>query len=212
MEVSNSVEDRHATVEDEDLEAVLLCQKGDVEAFGILVERYQKKMLNVAYRMIGDYEEACDAVQEAFLAAFRAISKFRREARFSTWLYGIVVNSAKNRRIQMKRRTTRFDREREGSGDSPGGRGGCDCSAVSVPQDSILERLEKKELEARVQECIGLLDDGHREILILRDIQGLSYDEMVAVLKIPLGTVRSRLFRARNTLKDLLLQRIGDFS
>jgi len=198
MEVSNSVEDKNATIEDDDLEWVLLCQKGDAEAFGVLVERYQKKMLNVAYRMIGDYEESCDVVQEAFLAAFRAISKFRGEARFSTWLYGIVVNSTKNRLNQLNKRKYRF------------------CSEGSCPDNPqrnfILEQLERKELEARVQECIGFLDDGHREILILRDIQGLSYDEIVAILKIPLGTVRSRLFRARNTLKDLLLHRIGDFA
>jgi len=213
MDVSSSVEDKDAIVEDEDLEVVLLCQKGDVEAFGILVERYQKRMLNVAYRMIGDYEDSCDVVQEAFLAAFRAISMFRREARFSTWLYGIVVNSTKNRLIQLNRRKSRLTSEGFCTSNSSGGEGaGCNCRAASDQQDSILEHLERKEREARVQECIGLLDEGYREILVLRDIQGLSYDEIVTILKIPLGTVRSRLFRARSTLKDLLLSRIGDFS
>jgi len=213
MEVSHSAQDKHAIVEDEDLDVVLLCQQGDVEAFGILVERYQKKMLNVAYRMIGDYEEACDVVQEAFLAAFRAISKFRREARFSTWLYGIVVNSTKSRLLQLNRRKTRLSSEAFCS-DNPAASdgGGCACVAAAVPQDSVLEQLERKEREVRVQECIGLLDDGYREIIVLRDIQGLSYDEICTILTIPPGTVRSRLFRARNTLKDLLLSRIGDFS
>jgi len=104
MEASNSLKEQPPIIEDDDLETVLLCQKGDVEAFGVLVDRHQKKMLNVAYRMIGDYEEACDVVQEAFLAAFRSVAKFRREARFSTWLYGIVVNCAKNRLIELKQR------------------------------------------------------------------------------------------------------------
>ncbi len=213
MEVSNSQEDKSAIVEDADLEAVLLCQKGDVEAFGILVERYQKKMLNVAYRMIGDYEESCDVVQEAFLAAFRAISKFRREARFSTWLYGIVVNSTKNRLLQLKSKKARLTSVEFCPDLSSGNPGcGCSCQEVSGPQDSVLEDLERKERDAQVQECIGLLDEGYRDILVLRDIQGLSYDEIVSVLRIPVGTVRSRLFRARNTLKDLLLQRMGDFS
>jgi len=212
MEVADKADNKNKTVEDDDLEWVLLCQKGDVEAFGVLVERYQKKMLNLAYRMTGDYEESCDVVQEAFLATFRAIKKFRGEARFSTWLYGIVVNSTKNRLKQMNRMKTRFYHEGACSGNTlSGDGGGCDCQAMPSQQDSLLEQLEKKELEARVQECIGLLDDDHRGILVLRDIQGLSYDEIVIILKIPPGTVRSRLFRARNTLKDLLLHRIGDF-
>lgn len=212
MEVSDKAKDEKRTVEDDDLKWVMLCQKGDVEAFGVLVERYQKKMLNMAYRMIGDYEEACDVVQEAFLAAFQAIKKFRGEARFSTWLYGIVVNSTKNRLKQLKRIKTRFRHEGAYPGDSLDRNGvGCDCGATVGQQDSILEHLEKKELDARVQECIAHLDDDHREILVLRDIQGLAYDEIVVILQIPLGTVRSRLFRARNTLKDLLLSRIGDF-
>lgn len=213
MEVSNSQEDKSAIVEDADLEAVLLCQKGDAEAFGVLVEKYQKKMLNVAYRMIGDYEESCDVVQEAFISAFRAISKFRREALFSTWLYGIVVNFTKNRLTKLKSKKARLT-SAEFCPDLPPGMTGCGCSCqeVSGPQDSVLEELERKERDAQVQECIGLLDEGYREILVLRDIQGLSYDEIVSILRIPIGTVRSRLFRARNSLKDLLLQRMGDFS
>ncbi|OPY84663.1 MAG: ECF RNA polymerase sigma-E factor [Syntrophus sp. PtaU1.Bin208] len=211
LEASNTREDKSAIVEDADLEAVLLCQKGDVEAFGILVEKYQKKMLNVAYRMIGDYEESCDVVQESFIAAFRAISKFRREARFSTWLYGIVINSTNTRLIQLKSTKNRLT-SAEFRPDLSPGNSGCSCEGVSVPQDSVLEDLERKERDAQVQECIGLLDEGYREILVLRDIQGLSYDEIVTILQIPLGTVRSRLFRARNSLKDLLLQRMGDFS
>jgi len=212
MELSDKAEDKNKTVEDDDLKWVMLCQKGDVEAFGVLVERYQKKMLNVVYRMIGDYEESCDVVQEAFLAAFRAIKKFRGEARFSTWLYEIVVNSTKNRLKQLNRMKARFCHEGACSDDSLNRNGGgCDCRKAPGHQDSILEHLEKKERDARVQECINLLDGDHREILVLRDIQGLSYDEIVVILQIPLGTVRSRLFRARNTLKDLLINRIGDF-
>ena len=212
MEVSDQAEDKNKIIEDEDLEWVLLCQNGDVEAFGVLVSRYQKKMLNVAYRMIGNYEESCDVVQEAFLSAFRAIKKFRREARFSTWLYGIVLNSTKNRIQQLNRMNTRFCSDGACPGDPLEGEGdGYGCGTAAVLQESVLEKLEKKELEARVQECIGCLDDDHREIVVLRDIQGLSYDEIVVTLGIPLGTVRSRLFRARNTLKDLLFSRIGDF-
>jgi RNA polymerase sigma-70 factor (ECF subfamily) len=89
---------------DEDELLVRSAQKGDLRAFESLVEKYQKKMLNLAFRMLGDYEEACDAVQEAFLSAFRAIRKFRGEAKFSSWLYGIVLNQARNRLRQLASR------------------------------------------------------------------------------------------------------------
>ena len=194
-------------IEDEDREIVLRCQRGEVDAFSILVERHQKKMLNVAYRMTGDYEEACDCVQEAFLAAYRGIEKFRKEARFSTWLYGIVVNQTKNRLRQLRNRQnhegtvtehplcgeiSRNDGERTGTAESA-----ADC-------------WERKELEARVQACIGDLDEDYREVLVLKDIQNLSYEEIRETLHIPAGTVKSRLFRARLALKDCLVRVLGD--
>ncbi|HQL89017.1 MAG TPA: sigma-70 family RNA polymerase sigma factor [Syntrophales bacterium] len=93
--------------DDEDADAVLRCRRGDADAFEALVERHQKRMLNVAYRMLGDCDEACDVVQEAFLAAWRAIRSFRGEAKFSTWLYGIAVNRARNRIRQSQGRSRR---------------------------------------------------------------------------------------------------------
>ena len=192
---------------DEDFEAVSQCRKGDVDAFETLVEKYQKKMLNLAYRMIGDYEEACEVVQDAFLSAYRSIKKFRGEARFSTWLYSIVVNLSKNRLKQIKTRGARevysIDnplRTEEGSlSPDPPDRG-----------PTVLEKLEQKEAEARVQGCINGLDPEYREVLVLRDIQGFSYEEIRDILKIPDGTVKSRLFRARDALKDCLKRVLGD--
>ena len=93
--MSNIIDNKKA--EDDDLQYVVLCQNGDTEAFAALVERHQKKMLNIAYRMLGDYDEACDVVQDAFLAAYKSLNKFKAEAKFSTWLYRIVVNFTKNR-------------------------------------------------------------------------------------------------------------------
>lgn len=212
MEVSNQAAQKSSTVEDDDRPWVLLCQQGEVEAFGVLVERHQQRMLNVAYRMIGNYEDACDAVQEAFLAAFRAIRQFRGEARFSTWLYGIVVNTAKTRRQQMNRVKARFCSGGSCPGDPPNGeKGGWKGPAASVPGDSLLDGLEKKEREALVQEGIASLEGDQREILVLRDIQGLPYEEIGVILQLPPGTVRSRLFRARIALKETLLARIGDW-
>jgi len=178
-----------------------------VEAFSTLVERHQKKMLNVAYRMTGDYNEACDCVQEAFLSAYRGIGKFRREARFSTWLYGIVVNQAKNRLRQMKSR-----RGHESLTDmhSRHGEALCgDCSAAPLTE-SLADQWERKELEAKVQTCIVGLEHDFREVLVLKDIQDLSYEEIRDALHIPVGTVKSRLFRARLALKDCLAKVWGD--
>ena len=186
---------------DQDDRLVELCRKGDIKAFEILVEKHQKKMINIAYRMIGDYEEASDVVQEAFLSAYKGIGKFRGEARFSTWLYRIVINESRNRRKQMRNR-----RRWEGpSLDDP-----IETEDGQLRNDppssdpSVLEQIEQKEVRAKVQGCINGLDDEYREALVLRDIQGFSYDEIGDILKIPVGTVKSRLFRARNGLKDCL--------
>lgn len=178
-----------------------------MEAFSVLVERHQKKMLNVAYRMTGDYEEACDCVQEAFLSAYRGIGKFRREARFSTWLYGIVVNQAKNRLRQAK---SRRGHESSTDANSHLGETLCgDCTGVPLAE-SVADQWEKKELEAKVQTCIVGLEHDFREVLVLKDIQDLSYEEITDALHIPVGTVKSRLFRARLALKDCLAKIWGD--
>ena len=198
----------HRMTDDEDVKAVLLCQKGEPDAFEVLVERHQKRMLNVAYRMLGDYEEACDVVQESFLAAYRAIRSFRREAKFSTWLYGIVVNHARNR---IKQTQSRSRHETCAIDDPVELMEGSLQREVPDCGESAVEQLEKKEIEARVQECIGALETEYREVLVLRDIQGFSYEEIGELLKLPDGTVKSRLFRARAAMKDCLVKVLGDW-
>lgn len=201
------VDAQNRTCADEDAGMVSRCRRGDAEAFAVLVRRHQKKMLNVAFRMIGDYDEACDVVQEAFLSAYRAIGKFRGDAKFSTWLCGIVLNHSRTHLTQKASRSRAeagaFDNRTE-PGDGPSMREPCSQEA------SVLERLEKRELQAKVQECIGLLDDEQREVLVLRDIQGFSYEEIGAMLKLSDGTVKSRLFRARAALKDELSGVLGE--
>lgn len=192
---------------DEDLEWVRLSQQGDLRAFEILVERYQKKMINLAFRMTGDYEEACDLAQEAFLAAFRAIKKFRGEARFSSWLYGIVLNRTRTR---MKQTHTRR-RFQPLSLDDPSDPV-CGSAALDPPsgEASALEQMEKREIEAKVQECINRLEADFREPLVLRDIMGHTYEEIEGLLKLPDGTVKSRLFRARVAMKNCLKKFLGE--
>lgn len=178
-----------------------------MDAFEALVERHQKRMLNLAYRMLGDYDEACDVVQEAFLSAWRGLPKFRREARFSTWLHEIVLNVTRNR---MKQIQARFRHEAPAPEGFPSEDGNClPCRAVS-PLENPSEMLERKEREEKVQECIGTLEGEYREVLVLRDIQGFSYEEIGDMLKVPGGTVRSRLFRARSAMKDCLSRLLGE--
>jgi RNA polymerase sigma-70 factor (ECF subfamily) len=202
-----SVDAQNRTIADDDAAFVLSCRKGDREAFAVLVRRHQKKMLNVAFRMIGDYEEACDVVQEAFLSAYRAIGKFRGDARFSTWLCGIVLNQARN---HLARKAAHARREAGSLDDPAKSKEGSFLNEPLSREGSIAERFEQQEREAKVQECISMLDGEQREVLVLRDIQGFSYEEIGAMLKLPDGTVKSRLFRARSALKDGLCRVLGD--
>lgn len=194
-------------ITDEDYKFVSLCKKGDVDAFEVLVKKHQKKMLNIACRMIGSYEEACEVVQDSFVSAYKAIRDFEGKARFSTWLYTIVMNLSKNRLKQLK---TQLYHEQV-SIDDPVLTDDGNIKAESVSNEpSILEQLEKKEFQQKVQGCINSLDDEFKEVLILRDIQGFSYDEISKMLKIVEGTVKSRLFRSREALKICLKKVIGD--
>jgi RNA polymerase sigma-70 factor (ECF subfamily) len=195
------------TIINEDSELLSSCKKGNVDAFEVLVRKYQKRMLNIAYRMIGSYEDACEVVQDAFVSAYKGIKDFKGKARFSTWLYAIVVNLSKNRLKQLKIQSY----HEEFSIDDPVL---TDDSEIKIEpassEPSILERLEKRETQQKVQECIKLLDAEFREVVVLRDIQGFSYEEISDMLKIAEGTVKSRLFRARETLKNCLKKVIGD--
>lgn len=193
--------------EEDDVVFVARCRQGDTEAFAVLVRRHQKRMINIAYRMTGDYSAACDVVQDAFLAAFRARDKFRGDARFSTWLCGIVLNQAKNylaeQAIRLRRGEVSFD-DPANSGD------GRHLNGLCAQEEPVVERMERQEREAKIQECIGRLESEQREVIVLRDIQGLSYEEIVVALKLPEGTVKSRLFRARTALKECLLRVFGE--
>ena len=152
--MSNIIDNKKLITTDEDIECVVLCQKGDTEAFDVLVERHQKKMLNIAYRMMGDYDEACDVTQEAFLAAYKSIKKFKAEAKFSTWLYRIVVNYSKNRLKQLRNRAQRERISIDDSGEIKMEGALCQSSANDANPGAQMERRER---EAQVQKCITLL-------------------------------------------------------
>jgi RNA polymerase sigma-70 factor, ECF subfamily len=193
---------------DEDGESVSLCKKGDIDAFEFLVKKHQKRMLNIAFRMIGNYEEACEVVQDAFVSAYKNIRKFEEKARFSTWLYTIVMNLSKNRIKQLRVRGY----HEEFSMDEPVLTEDDQIKrTLALDEPSILERLEKKEIQQKVQGCIDSLESEFKEVLVLRDMQGFPYDEISCMLKVPEGTVKSRLFRARSVLGKCLKKIKGVF-
>lgn len=192
--------------ENGDFKFVYLSQNGDINAFGVLVERYQGNMINLAYRMTGDYHEACDIVQEAFLSAYKAIRKFRGESLFSTWLCRIVINISKNHIKKIKNYKQKEVRQIN----EVNSKDGKPMDDLLDPSPSVLEEFERKQIQSEIQLCINSLEDEFREILILRDIQELSYEEISEILRIPNGTVKSRLHRARRILKDRLKTIFGE--
>ncbi len=192
---------------DEDVELVSLCKQGNVDAFEVLVKKYQKRMFNIAYRMISNYDDACEVVQDAFVSVYKSIHNFKEKARFSTWLCTIVMNLSRNRLKQLQVQSYR----EEFSIDDPVYTDASMMKVESVSgEPSILEKLEREDIQQKIQECISSLDSEYKEVIILRDIQDFSYYEISDMLKIPEGTVKSRLFRARSALKDCLKRPMGD--
>jgi RNA polymerase sigma-70 factor, ECF subfamily len=163
-------------------------------------------MFNIAFRMIGDYEETCEVVQDTFLSAYRSLSKFRGDARFFTWLCRICLNHCKDRLKDLRSRAHYEAFSIDGQEDDDP----VSVTAISSADPPALEQLETKELQGRVQYCINALDPQLREIIVLRDLQELSYEEMADVLKLPEGTIKSRLFRAREALGRIMQRVFGD--
>ncbi|MHB8110773.1 MAG: RNA polymerase sigma factor [Syntrophorhabdaceae bacterium] len=182
--------------------------QGENQAFEMLVRRHQKRMFTIAYRMTGNYEDAADIVQESFLSAYKAIGQFRGEAKFSTWLYGIVVNHSRNRIRNVNAKAYREPLSLDENIAHTDGR----YIRPDPPSGdiSVVDLLVRKEMQEKVQRCIDGLDKDHREILVLRDIQGFSYEEIVEMLGVPEGTVKSRLSRARSAIKESFKKLFGD--
>ena len=203
--VSNNLKaEERDTTADEAL--IAACRRGDTAAFECLVLRHQRMLFNVALRMTGAYEDAADIVQDAFIAAWSKIGDYRGESRFSTWLTAIAVNLSRNR----IRQRTAGERRSAYSLNAPLP----DCAGEMLPDPpstapSVLEQLEEAELRQMVQRCIAALDQGFREVLVLRDMQEMSYEEVGTALNLREGTVKSRLFRARDAVKDCLKRALG---
>jgi RNA polymerase sigma-70 factor (ECF subfamily) len=182
------------------------CRNGDLAAFETVVQRHQRMLLNVAFRMTGVYEDACDIVQESLLAAWQKMGDFRGDAKLSTWLTAIVVNNSRNRREQTRQR----ERREAYSLDAPiPGPDSDDLPDPPSSDRSALQQLEDDELRRFLRRCIDTLPPEFREVLVLRDMQELAYDEVAGALKLREGTVKSRLFRAREAVKECLKKAVG---
>lgn len=205
--MSNTIKEQKNITYDEDCEAVNLCKKGNIEAFEPLVRKHQKRLFNTAFRMTGNYEEASEIVQDAFLSAFKGIRKFEGKSLFSTWLHSIVVNSAKNRLRELRKQ---HYHEQFSLDDPVHTDDGTLFPELSSNDPSVADTIEKRELQNRVQECINALDNEFREVIVLRDIQGFAYSEISDMLRIAEGTVKSRLFRARESMKICLQNLLGE--
>jgi RNA polymerase sigma-70 factor (ECF subfamily) len=197
----------NAAATDSDAAAVALSQKGDLGAFESLVNRHQKKMLNIAFRLTGDYDDACEVVQDAFISAHKNIKTFRGDSKFRTWLTTITLNLAKNRLKQMKSRASHAAFSLDDPVRTEDGEMARDVQSKEL---SALDRMVKRDLRTQVQECIKKLDHVFREVLVLRDMQEFSYEEIGSMLKMREGTVKSRLFRARDMVKDCLKSVMGE--
>ena len=192
---------------DTDRSLALEAQQGNIEAFELLVVKHQIKLMNIAYRLLGDYEEACECVQDAFVAAFENISGFRGEARFSTWLTAITLNHARNRLKRMNVRSSRIGYSLDADEETEG------CSRrkdLPSGDPSALDRIEERDTEKIVRFCMASLNLEYREVMVLRDLEGFSYEEIGDTLHISAGTVKSRLFRARAAVRECLKKAWGD--
>lgn len=178
----------------EDLRLIQECLEGRTEAFAALVRKYQDRLYNTLYRIVGNAEDARDLVQDAFLQAYRALDRFHGESAFYTWLYRIAVNAA----ISAKRRqrvVVSLQTARDAAGLEP---------ADDLGRSDPSGRMEQDERVRQVREALDTLPDEYRTVLVLKEIDGQKYEAIAQILNCPIGTVRSRLHRARLELRDRL--------
>ena len=188
---------------DADADALLIdrIKRGDVRAFEMLVVKYQRRIERLIGRMVRDSDLVADIAQETFIRAYRAIPQFRGESAFYTWLYRIAVNTAKKALVELKRDPLVTESALAGrDSDDETSRVENELSDGATP-DAM---LASKEIAATVNAAIEALSDDLRQAITLREIEGLSYEEIAEVMKCPIGTVRSRIFRAREAIAERL--------
>jgi RNA polymerase sigma-70 factor, ECF subfamily len=191
-----STADPRRAVEGDDLVVIADCLAGKTAAFGALVGRYQDRLYNTVFRLVDNAEDALDVVQEAFLSAYQSLESFKGDSQFFTWLYRIAVNTAISHK-RKRRVVARIDGRNGEAALDP-----LDPSAHGQPGHA----LERAEEEQRVHGALARLSPEHRAVLVMKELDGLKYEEIAEALRVPIGTVRSRLHRARLELRELFEQ------
>ena len=185
------------TPDDTDQELVRRVQAGDQTAFNLLVLKYQHRVLKLVGRFVNDPTEAEDVAQEAFLKAYRALASFRGDSAFYTWLYRIAINTAKNALVSQRRRPVDFDLDLQ---DPDQYERQARLKEADTPEGVLLT----DEIRAVVEEAMEQLPEDLRTAIVLRELEGLSYEEIAEAMDCPVGTVRSRIFRAREAIDKKL--------
>lgn len=178
-----------------DQELVERVQRGERGAFDLLVRKYQHKILNLIIRYVHDPSEAQDVAQEAFVKAYRAIGNFRGDSAFYTWLYRIAINTAKNFLVAQGRRPPGSDIDAQDAEQY-------DVDTRLKYRDTPEHELLRDELETAVYRAIGDLPEDLRTAITLREMEGMSYEDIATAMECPIGTVRSRIFRAREAIDE----------
>ncbi|MBE2210175.1 MAG: RNA polymerase sigma factor RpoE [Xanthomonadaceae bacterium] len=202
LTAGNDIDDSHAPIDVLDHELVRRVQDGETAAFDLLVRRYQHRIVALVARYVGDWSEAQDVAQDAFIRAYRAIGGFRGDAQFYTWLHRIAVNTAKNHLVAMKRRPPTADID---AIDAEQYAGALQMRDTDTPERELL----RHEVEQAVMQTVNALPKELRLAITLREVEGLSYEQIAEQLRCPIGTVRSRIFRAREAIDRELRPLLG---
>lgn len=183
-----------------DQSIVELVQQGDKEAYNILVLRYQHKVCDIAYKYVNNYFDANDVAQESFIRAYRALANFRGESSFYTWLYRIVCNTAKSFLEQNQKHRYSVDV------DDPDFDSQQDVRGLLTTNDSPDALLESDELQKIIRQAMDELPEDLKRAIVLREVEEMSYEDIALIMDTPIGTVRSRIFRARQYIEDKMAQ------
>lgn len=177
-------------------------QQGDVSAYNILVIKYQHKVAQIISKFVGNSSDVNDVAQEAFIKAYKAINNFRGESSFYTWLYRIVVNAAKTYLESNSKRKNHIDVDSEEFQS-------IDSQGVLTSRESPDKIIESQELQQVILSAMNELPEELRQAIMLREVEGMSYEDMADLLQIPIGTVRSRIFRARQFIEEKMSKFAG---
>ena len=196
-----SVSNSEAAAEVSDRELVARCRAGDEAAFDALVVRHRERAFNIAYPLLLNYEDATEVAQDAFVKVYRSIGGFRGDCEFTTWLYQIVVNLARNKRRWWVRRGRKMTVSMDCPVETLDGEMTAQVAAATDPPDAEVARAE---FVRTLEERIANLPTRYREVLLLRNVEDMSYEKIAVVLDCSVGTVKSRIARAREALRQAM--------